>query len=115
MQFPRAVFLHANEPEQITPKHLQTIRTVILVDSVVNSGKTVLQFVQHVWNMQGTVRIVVVAGVIQSQSVSKLKLIQGPKQHNHLSLVALRLSENKFTGKGSTDTGNRLFNTTFLD
>ncbi|KAK3312150.1 hypothetical protein B0H66DRAFT_632633 [Apodospora peruviana] len=32
-----------------------------------------------------------------------------------LSLVALRLSENKFTGRGGTDTGNRLFNTPHLD
>jgi len=29
--------------------------------------------------------------------------------------VALRLSKNKFTGKGGTDTGNRLFNTIRLD
>jgi len=30
------------------------------------------------------------------------------------SLITLRLSENKFTGKGTTDTGNRLCNTTEL-
>ena len=112
---PSAKFLHAKSPEDIARKHLEDIRTFILVDSVINSGKTVVDFVQHVWNIQGSVRIVVVAGVVQSQAVDKLKLIQGPRQRNRVTLVTLRLSDNKFTGKGATDTGNRLFNTTNLD
>jgi hypothetical protein len=37
--FPYAMFVHAEHPEDIEPHHLQ--RTVVLVDSVMNSGKTV--------------------------------------------------------------------------
>ena len=52
------------------PHHIQVQRTVLLVDSVVNSGKTVVQFVQHIRNLHATIRVVVVAGVVQAQSVS---------------------------------------------
>lgn len=31
-----------------------------------------------------------------------------------IEVVTLRLSKNQFTGRGSTDTGNRPFNTTHL-
>jgi uracil phosphoribosyltransferase/phosphoserine phosphatase len=112
--FPLAMFVHASRPNDITPHHLQGQLTVLLVDSVVNSGKTVVQFVQHVHNLHATVRIVVIAGVAQAQSVSQGSLVQALARHAKLSLVALRISDNKFTGRGTTDTGNRLFNTTHL-
>jgi uracil phosphoribosyltransferase len=110
--FPLAMFLHAHRPEDMTYDLLTGKLTVILVDSVINSGKTVVQFVQHIRSLHATIRIVVVAGVIQAQCIS-----QGLKaliQDEQFSLVALRESDNKFTGKGGTDTGNRLFNTTQL-
>lgn len=112
--FPLAMFVHASRPDDIMLHHLQGQLTVVLVDSVVNSGKTVVQFVQHVRNLHATVRIVVVAGVVQAQCVSGGSLDQALSRHANLSLVALRLSDNKFTGRGTTDTGNRLFNTTHL-
>ncbi|KAF2183747.1 hypothetical protein K469DRAFT_582257 [Zopfia rhizophila CBS 207.26] len=112
--FPLANFIHASRPDDITLHHLRGQLTVVLVDSVVNSGKTVVQFVQHVRNLHATIRIVVVASVVQAQSVSGGSLAQALARHAKLSLVALRLSDNKFTGRGSTDTGNRLFNTTHL-
>ncbi|KAI9776078.1 MAG: hypothetical protein M1839_000591 [Geoglossum umbratile] len=112
--FPLAMFIHASRPDDIMLHHLQGQCTVLLVDSVVNSGKTVAQFVQHVRNLHATIRIVVIAGVAQAQSVSEGSLAEALARHAKLSLVALRLSDNKFTGRGTTDTGNRLFNTTHL-
>lgn len=49
----------------------------------------------------------------QSVSVGS-SLAQALDRDANLSLVALRLSGNKFTGRRTTDTGNRLFNTTHL-
>ncbi len=111
--FPLAVLIHAHNPNDITLHRLQGQRQVVLVDSVVNSGKTVVEFVQHVRNLNATIPIVVVAGVVQAQSVSGGSLDQ-TLGHAGLSVIALRLSDNKFTGRGSTDTGNRLYNTTHL-
>lgn len=59
--FPLATFVHASRPGDIK-FHLQHQHTVMLVDSVVNSGKTVMHFVQHVRNLHSTIRIIVVAG-----------------------------------------------------
>lgn len=112
--FPLAMFVHASRPDDIMPHHLERQLNLVLVDSVVNSGKTVVQFVQHVRNLHATIRIVVVAGVAQAHSVSGGSLAQALACHPKLSFVALRLSDNKFTGRGTTDTGNRLFNTTHL-
>lgn len=113
--FPLAMFFHANCADNIKEGHLSKKRTVILVDSVMNSGKTILKFVQHIRSLHETIRIVVVAGVVQAQLVSEGEFVQvlsGYKKS--LSIVALRLSDNRFTGRGTTDTGNRLFNTTHL-
>ncbi|KAF8345319.1 uracil phosphoribosyltransferase-domain-containing protein [Amanita rubescens] len=112
--FPLAMFVHATQPSDIKPHHLHKQRNVLLVDSVVNSGKSVAEFVQHIRSLDTTVRIIVIAGVVQAQSLSKGVFSQALEHDMNLSLVALRLSDNRFTGKGTTDTGNRLFNTTHL-
>jgi len=112
--FPLAMFVHASDADDLKLHHLQGQLTVILVDSVVNTGKTIVEFVQHVRKLHATIRIVVLAGVVQAQCVSGGSLNQTLARHAKLHLIALRLSDTKFTGSGTTDTGNRLFNTTHL-
>ena len=112
--FPLAMFLHAKNPEDVKREHLQDTVTVLLVDSVVNNGKTVVEFVEHIRALHASVRIVVVTGVAQSGAVAEGGLVHGLARHGNLRVVALRLSENKFRGRGGTDTGHRLFNTTHL-
>ena len=114
--FPLAMFVHASDPDDIKRHHLQGQLTVVLVDSVINTGKTIVEFVQHVRKLHATIRIVVVAGVVQAQCVSggSGSLDQTLARHAKLHLIALRKSETKFKGSGTTDTGNRLFNTTHL-
>ena len=113
--FPLTMFVYARDADDIKLHHLQGQLTVILVDSVVNTGKTIIEFVQHVRRLHATIRIVVVAGVVQAQCVSgSSTLNQTLALHAKLHLIALRLSDTKFTGTGTTDTGNRLFNTTHL-
>jgi uracil phosphoribosyltransferase len=112
--FPLAMFIHANLPEEVMLHHIHGQVTVMLVDSVVNSGKTVAQFVQRIRKLHATIRIVVVSGVAQAESVFGGSLSHALAGCTNISLIALRLSDNKFTGRGFTDTGNRLFNTTHL-
>ncbi|KAK1752606.1 uracil phosphoribosyltransferase-domain-containing protein [Echria macrotheca] len=115
--FPAAAFLHAKTTSDLKEECLEGIKTVLLVDSVINTGKSVVEFVQHMRVICGDgVRIIIVAGVVQAEAVAEggmlAPLIQGDGM---LDVVALRLSQNKFTGRGGTDTGNRLFNTTRLE
>ncbi|KAJ7602821.1 uracil phosphoribosyltransferase-domain-containing protein [Roridomyces roridus] len=112
---PLAMFVHAKKPEELRDEHLVGRKTIVLVDSVVNSGKSVDEFVYRIRELQPTIRIVVVAGVIQTQSISDGLLGDILARDDKVGLVALRLSENKYTGKGTTDTGNRLFNSTQID
>lgn len=122
--FPLAMFVHANHPDNVKPHHLQGQLTVLLVDSVVNKGNTVVDFMKHVRKLHATIRIVVVAGVVQEKAIGKgilpaesgsgSILVQAPSHHRTLSIVALRTSSTEFVGSGTTDTGNRLFNTTHL-
>ena len=109
-----AKFLHGREPKDVKLHHVRSCRNFILVDSVVNTGRSVVDFVKHIRKLDGSVRIVVVAGVIQAQSISTGILAEALDEHPDVRLVALRLSQNKYTGQGGTDTGNRLFNTTDL-
>ncbi|EWC47687.1 hypothetical protein DRE_02887 [Drechslerella stenobrocha 248] len=108
---PSATFVHAKNPSDIKNHHL--LQTVVLVDSVINNGETIAEFVQYVRELSHSTRIVVVAGVVQSQSISTGRLAKMITEQK-FSIIALRLSDNKFTGKGTTDTGNRLFNTTHI-
>jgi len=112
--FPHAMFVHVTQPSDIKHEHLAKQRNVLLVDSVVNSGKSVAEFIRQVRSHDSTIRIIVIAGVVQAQSLSEGVFSQALERDMNLSVVALRLSNNKFTGKGNTDTGNRLFNTTQL-
>ncbi|KAK6508754.1 hypothetical protein TWF506_010831 [Arthrobotrys conoides] len=112
--FPSAMFLHAKNPDDVKLVHMSQQKSIILVDSVINSGKTVIEFVQHIRRLHSAVRITVVAGVVQAKAISEGSLAQELDLNPNLVIVALRLSQNKFTGRGTTDTGNRLFNSTSI-
>ncbi|KAL6229325.1 hypothetical protein BDW75DRAFT_225262 [Aspergillus navahoensis] len=113
--FPKARFHGAKEPKDMEKEYLEGIVTVILVDSVINSGESMAQFVQHIREIDGAICIIIVAGVIQDQVVKGCSPIRAVARSTELTVVALCLSKNKYTGKGTTDTGNRLFNTTHLN
>jgi len=113
---PLAMLVHAKEPVDLKLHHLEGQHTVILVDSVVNTGKSVVDFVKHIRSMNATIRVVVVAGVVQSACIKKGGLLNSILAvDNKFNLVTLRYSDRKFTGRKTTDTGNRLFNSTHLD
>ena len=113
--FPLANILHANHPKDIGLECLEGQLNLVLVDSVINDGKTMVEFVRHVRGLHATIRIVMVAGVVQKQSLERgAELAEALAGYSNIKVVALRLSDNKFTGTGAIDTGNRLCNTTHL-
>jgi len=113
---PLAMLVHAKEPVDLKPHHLQGQRNIILVDSVINTGKSVMDFVQHIRSLDATTRIVIVAGVVQDECIRKGGLLNLALAGDvNLNLISLRYSKRKFVGKKATDTGNRLFNTIHLD
>lgn len=62
-----AMFVHAKDPADLKAQHIEGQATVVLVDSVINTGKSVIEFLEHIRAMSRHVRIVVVAGVVQGE------------------------------------------------
>ena len=119
--FPTASFLHAKTPADISETQLDGYLTVVLVDSVINSGNTILEFLECIHAMHATLRVIVIAGVVQKAFASRLTN-GGPEErrklkdkYGRIEIFGLRVSENRYVGIGVTDTGNRLFNTTSFD
>ncbi|KAI8316866.1 Uracil phosphoribosyltransferase [Colletotrichum sp. SAR11_59] len=101
--FARTMLLHAKQPENIHGKALAGKKIVIMVGLVVNSGKSIKGFVRHLQALDATIRIVAVAEVVQKEALANTMKPLGKTAD--LSLVALRLSENKYARQGGTDTG----------
>lgn len=111
---PLAMFVHAKSTDDIKREHIEKQRTVILVGSVINSGKSIIEFIEHTRKMHKTIRIIVVAGVVHKGAVLRGTRLSSALGEYGVPVYALRLSENRFTGRGGTDTGHRLFNTTHM-
>jgi uracil phosphoribosyltransferase/phosphoserine phosphatase len=111
--FPLAMFVHTPCPEDVKPNYIQAQNAIVLVDSMVNNDKTVVEFVRHVRHLHPTIHIVVVAGVVQARSIDGGSL-QTLGRCGNLGLITFHRSDNKFTGTGTTDTGDRLYNTQHL-
>ena len=112
--FPQAMFVHASSADDVKKHHVQGQSNVILVDSVINSGKSVIELIKRVVRLEPNISITVVAGVVQTEAIAEGHLFAKVMRRHGAGLIALRISENKFTGTKTTDTGNRLFNTTRL-
>ncbi|KAF2634375.1 hypothetical protein P280DRAFT_260566 [Massarina eburnea CBS 473.64] len=115
--FNTAMFAHAKTPDDLDRALVARCRAIVLVDSVVNSGKSVVEFVDALRGAESVFegRIVVVTGVVQEGAVRRGALAELLRTDGEVFLVALRVSENEYKGRGGTDTGHRLFNTTMLD
>ena len=125
---PTASFVHAKKAEEIGPKLLKNADTIILVDSVINRGASMVEFLSHLVPssaatattrtslVKDDVKIAMMTGVVQDEAVQRLRAFAAERPDvAEFILLALRSSKNKYTGKGGTDTGNRLFNTTQVD
>jgi uracil phosphoribosyltransferase len=94
-------FLLSNNVEDIDLAYIDG-RDVIIVDSVINSGKTMVQYIHSLH----TAKSITCISIVMQE---KFKLIAG--QLPHILFLTSRISENSYVGKGTTDTGNRLFGT----
>jgi uracil phosphoribosyltransferase len=113
--FPHARYVHAKVPQDLKIHHLEGQAQVLLVDSVVNTGKSVIECVDAIRFLSPDIRIIIVAGVVQAQCLYRNSVMyKALSAYGSIDVVALRVSDTKFTGSGTTDTGNRLFNTTHM-
>ena len=112
-RFPQATFVHYDDKLPRTRATVEALgarlgRDLIVVDSVINSGKSIRALLTDLQSLgDDTVRrVFVLTGVMQSAPSSEL-----PVEFPTVRFYTLRVSSNKYIGKGGTDTGNRLFGT----
>ncbi len=106
----QAAFLCVKQPDDVRLAEVaRGLKAVVLVDAVVHSGDTAIAFLHAVRRANPACRILFVAGVICRAALPKLACAAAADGAVHF--FALRLSDNSYVGRGSTDTGNRLFNT----
>ncbi|MHA1427456.1 MAG: uracil phosphoribosyltransferase [Candidatus Helarchaeota archaeon] len=80
-------------------------KTVILADSVINTGKTIIPVIQQIQQLNPR-QIIVTCLVIFHKTVEKLD-----KLFPEIKFYFARISTNFYVGKGKIDTGNRIFGT----
>lgn len=90
--------------KSICTKYEMGNKTVIVIDAVINTGKTI-KTVLDTLIINKCSRIIVATLLMQNEALSLADL------YKDVSFYVLRVSENKYVGKGKSDTGNRLFNT----
>ena len=105
--------LHLFSPERdkgLSPKELEElagshVETLLIVDSVVNTGKTIRPIFAQAKAL-GIKKVIVMAGVSPAAQGTSIA-----EDHPEVMFYFARLSHNSYVGKGGTDTGNRLFGT----
>lgn len=103
----RSVFVDSQfELLSDTPSRIINLegKIAIVVDSVINTGKSIVKIIDFLIASKPS-KIIVVTLIMQREALHLTDIYQD------VSFYALRISENKYVGKGETDTGNRLFNT----
>lgn len=117
--FQEASFIHAKIPTDIQDKDLIYCKRVVLVDSVINNGKSIREFIHDFIDRNlGSFEVWILVAVTQKHASRSLAREFGFYSGNcvkKVSFFSLRISENKYTGVGGTDTGHRLFNTIHRD
>jgi uracil phosphoribosyltransferase len=106
-RFPSAQLVHWYDNGNPPPMSLEKTTDVLIVDSVVNQGRSVRSVLQYLFRqVNKSFRVYVLTGVMQKDASLTL-----PLDYPRVRFLALRVSENSYTGQGGTDTGNRLFMT----
>lgn len=90
---PSAMFIHAKAPEDVLKQHADGKQIVTLVDSVESSGKTMVKFVRHIRTLHPTIRIIIVAGVVQQQCIQKGSLATMTADDGTIDVIMLRRSD----------------------
>lgn len=95
------------EPGQVNIPQIPAFgRPLLLVDGVINSGKSIRPLIESALARRAS-KVVVAALVAHRDGVEDLS-----RDFPTVDFIIARISEHSYVGKGGTDTGARLFGTT---
>ncbi|WP_252180118.1 uracil phosphoribosyltransferase [Endozoicomonas sp. 4G] len=96
------LYVLSEKPDDLKPQLIKG-RDVVLVDSVIDSGKTLMGYISACSEAASVTSIAVVM-----QDGFKAVI---DEKYPELDFIVSRTSTNSYVGEGQTDTGNRLFGT----
>ena len=96
------VYALSEKPEDLEPEFIAG-RDVVIVDSVINSGKTLVKYID---SCEKAASVTAISIVMQDGFKAVIE-----EKYSDLNFIVSRVSRNSYVGKGQTDTGNRLFGT----
>lgn len=97
--FPSCEYILCKNAERLSH---YTQKNIILVDAVINTGETIINFLDSIHKNN---RIYIATNVIYNETIDKLLNIS-----QSIDIFSIRKSQNTYVGKGANDTGNRIFN-----
>lgn len=100
--FSNAEFILVKNASELTLDSIKN-KKIILVDSVINTGKSIIEILDSIYNLDS--RIYIATNVIYKPTYEKLKT-----KFENIKIFCIRESLHSYKGVGSSDTGNRLFN-----
>ena len=102
--FPESSFIMADKDfDPLKEDPAIADKTVIVVDSVINTGKSIRSILNKLIELR--CKHLIIATLLMQSEAALTEEFPG------VVIYALRVSNNKYKGIGGTDTGNRLFNT----
>lgn len=95
------VYLLSNTVNDVDLVYIRN-RDIVIVDSVINSGKTIIKYIDYFKDAKS---ISCISIVMQS------RFTDIAKKYSDILFLTSRVSDNYYIGAGAIDTGNRLFGT----
>lgn len=95
------VYLLSNTVDDVDLVYIRN-RDIVIVDSVINSGKTIIKYIDYFKDAKS---ISCISIVMQS------RFTDIAKKYLDILFLTSRVSDNYYIGAGAIDTGNRLFGT----
>ena len=106
--FPKSALILINNKKEIDIyKDVLKDKNIIIADSVINTGKSVIELFDYLSLKEHEHKVIAAAQVLQRGAFELLSNV-------NIDIFTIRVSDNKYKGSKSSDTGNRLFNTEFL-
>lgn len=95
------VYLLSNTVDDVDLVYIRN-RDIVIVDSVINSGRTIIKYIDYFKDAKS---ISCISIVMQS------RFTDIAKKYSDILFLTSRVSDNYYIGAGAIDTGNRLFGT----
>lgn len=106
--FPKSSLILVNSKDDLNDyNEILKDKNIIIVDSVINTGKSVLELLDYLYLKDNANKVIAATQVLQRGALDLLL-------DKNIDIFTIRVSDNKYKGSKSSDTGNRLFNTEFL-